>query len=330
MEDASPLSLSQEPFRLFVENVRDYGLFMLDREGRIASWNAGAARIKGYTEAEVLGRHFSLFYPPEDIAAGKPQRELEIAEREGKYEEQGWRLRKDGSSFYADVVITALFDPGGELVGFGKVTRDVTERRRAEEQQRLLLDELNHRVKNTLATVQSIAAGTAREAGSIQAFQKSFNGRLVALSHAHDLLTRTSWESGQLWDVVRQTLAPYMGRPGVIVTEGPPVRLSPNAVVAVHMGLHEMATNAAKYGALAHETGRLEVGWRIVPDSPPCVVFDWRESGVPHLRPPEREGFGTRLIKAVGRELNARVEPRLRADGMSFRWSADASEKIAF
>jgi PAS domain S-box-containing protein len=330
MQAASPLSLSQEPFRLFVETVRDYGLFMLDREGRIATWNVGAQRIKGYSEAEVIGRHFSLFYPPEDVAAGKPEWELEIAEREGKYEEQGWRLRKDGSAFYAHVVITALFDGGGQLVGFGKVTRDVTEPRRAEERQRLLLDELNHRVKNTLATVQSIAAGTAREAESIEAFRKSFNGRLVALSHAHDLLTRTSWDSAELGDIVRQTLAPYLGRPGVVLEEGPPVRLSPNAVVAVHMGLHEMATNAAKYGALAFETGRLELSWRIVPDDPPAVVFDWRESGVPNLRSPEREGFGTRLIKAVGRELNARVEPRLQPDGLSFRWTAPASEKIAF
>ena len=206
----------------------------------------------------------------------------------------------------------------------------MTERRRAEEQQRLLLDELNHRVKNTLATVQSIAAGTAREADSIEAFRKSFNGRLLALSRAHDLLTRSSWESAELGDVVRQTLGPYLDRPGVSLIEGPPVRLSPNAVVAVHMGLHEMATNAAKYGALAFETGRLELGWRIVPDDPPAVVFDWLESGVPHLPPPEREGFGTRLIKAVGRELDARVEPRLRADGLSFRWTAHASEKIAF
>jgi PAS domain S-box-containing protein len=330
MNDASPLSPPQEPFRLFVETVRDYALFMLDREGRIATWNVGAERIKGYAEEDVIGRHFSILYPPEDAAAGKPEAALETAHRDGKFEEQGWRLRKDGSRFYADVVITALFAPTGELVGFGKVTRDVTERRQAEERQRLLLDELNHRVKNTLATVQSIAAGTAREADSIEAFRKSFNGRLVALSHAHDLLTRTSWESAQLCDVVRQTLAPYTGRPSVVVNEGPPVRLSPNAVVAVHMGLHEMATNAAKYGALACDTGQLEVGWTVTPDDPPCVVFDWRESGVPGLRPPEREGFGTRLIKAVGRELNARVEPRLTHDGLCFRWTACPSEKIAF
>ncbi|MBW3559097.1 MAG: PAS domain S-box protein, partial [Proteobacteria bacterium] len=322
--------LPDESFRLLVENVRDYGLFMLDREGRIATWNVGAQRIKGYVESEVVGRHFSLFYPPEDVAAAKPQRGLEIAARDGKHEDQGWRLRKDGSRFYADIVITALFNPAGELVGFGKLTRDVTERRRAEEQQRLLLDELNHRVKNTLATVQSIAAGSARDTASVEDFRRSFDRRLVALSQAHDLLTRTSWESAELDDIVRQTLAPYLGRPGVVLAEGPSVRLSPKAVVAVHMGLHEMATNAAKYGALAYETGRLEVGWRIVAGEPPSIIFDWRESGVPGLQPPSREGFGTRLIKAVGRELDARVEPRLQPDGMSFRWTAHPSEKIAF
>lgn len=316
---------------MFVESVHDHGLFMLDREGRVASWNVGAERIGGYSEAEVLGRHFAMFHPPEQVAEGKPQRILDIALREGGYQEQGWRLRKDGSRFYAEVAVTPLFDPEGALVGFGKVTRDVSARRRAEEEQRLLLDELNHRVKNMLATVQSIAAGTAREAGSIEAFRARFDGRLVALAHAHELLTGTSWESAELADIVRRTLAPYLGRSGVALQEGPPVRLSPDAAVAVHMGLHEMATNAAKYGALAFEGGRLDISWRITADDPALVVFDWRESGVPHLKPPEQqEGFGTRLIKAIGRKLNARMESRLEPDGMSFRWSAPASETISF
>jgi len=128
--------MDEDRFRLLVQGVLDYGIFMLDPSGHIASWNAGAERIKGYTPGEIIGRHFSVFYPPEDIAAGKPGRELEIAVAEGRLEDEGWRIRKDGSRFWANVVITALVDEQGVLQGFGKVTRDVTERRAAQEELR--------------------------------------------------------------------------------------------------------------------------------------------------------------------------------------------------
>ncbi|TDV55141.1 PAS domain-containing sensor histidine kinase [Actinophytocola oryzae] len=124
---------SEERFRLLVHGVLDYGIFMLDTTGHITSWNTGAQRIKGYLEEEILGQHFSVFYPPEDIAADKPARELEEAIREGRLEDEGWRLRKDGTRFWANVVITALFSDTGELRGFSKVTRDMTERRAAEQ-----------------------------------------------------------------------------------------------------------------------------------------------------------------------------------------------------
>ncbi|MEV6447860.1 PAS domain S-box protein [Amycolatopsis sp. NPDC051716] len=124
---------SEERFRLLVQSVQDYGIFMLDTGGHISSWNAGAQRIKGYTAAEIIGQHFSVFYPAEDVAAGKPARELEVAVEQGRLEDEGWRLRKDGTRFWANVVITALYDEHGRLHGFGKVTRDMTERRNAEQ-----------------------------------------------------------------------------------------------------------------------------------------------------------------------------------------------------
>ncbi|MEU4548345.1 PAS domain-containing sensor histidine kinase [Nonomuraea dietziae] len=123
---------SEERFRLLVQSVVDYAIFMLDTEGHIVSWNAGAQRIKGYRADEIVGSHFSVFYPPEDVASGKPDRELEIAVVEGRLEDEGWRVRKDGTRFWANVIITALFDETGRLRGFGKVTRDLTERRMAE------------------------------------------------------------------------------------------------------------------------------------------------------------------------------------------------------
>ena len=120
-------------YQLLVESVQDYAIFALDRTGHILTWSAGAARLKGYARTEIIGRHFSVFYPPEDVAAGKPDRELEVASRTGRMEDQGWRVRQDGTRFWASVVITALYDEMGALVGFAKVTRDLTAQRRETE-----------------------------------------------------------------------------------------------------------------------------------------------------------------------------------------------------
>ncbi|MBO0683296.1 MAG: PAS domain S-box protein [Candidatus Dormibacteraeota bacterium] len=131
---------AQEQFRLVVEGAYDYAIFMLDPEGRVRSWSRGAERLKGYREDEIVGRHFSIFYPPEDVAAGKPERALAEAAESGRVEEEGWRLRKDGSRFWASVVMRAVLDPAGKLLGFAKVTRDITERKRRQERLQAFLD----------------------------------------------------------------------------------------------------------------------------------------------------------------------------------------------
>jgi PAS domain S-box-containing protein len=122
----------EEPFRLFIEHVQDYAIFMLDSDGRIATWNLGAERAKGYRASEIIGQHFSIFYPEADVRAGKPQRLLDLALQDGHTEDEGWRVRKEGSTFWASVTITAVRDSTGKLIGFGKVARDLTERRRTE------------------------------------------------------------------------------------------------------------------------------------------------------------------------------------------------------
>ena len=136
------LAESEQRFRLLVSNVKDYAIFMLDPNGIVSTWNNGAERLKGYTASEIEGRSFETFYTPEDLARGWPKQELEIAQTEGRVEDIGWRVRKDGTRFWADVVITALYDHLGTLVGFAKVTRDLTERRRADEQRDQLVREL--------------------------------------------------------------------------------------------------------------------------------------------------------------------------------------------
>ncbi len=158
------LARSEERFRLMVDNVRDYAIFMLDTHGRVASWNKGAQQIKGYHHDEIVGRHFSVFYPADVIANGWPERELQIALAEGRVEDEGWRVRKDGTRFWASVVITALYDDEGHHIGFAKVVRDLTERRRIrtleDEGQRLttFLAMLAHELRNPLAPIANSVA----------------------------------------------------------------------------------------------------------------------------------------------------------------------------
>lgn len=133
---------SEERFRLLVENVKDYAIYLIDLQGRISSWNEGARRIKGYRAEEILGQSFSRFFTPEDVAAGKPAAELRIAAREGRFEAEGWRMRKNGERFWAGVVVTPVFDPEKRLLGFAKVTRDLTERKRNEDRIEALVADL--------------------------------------------------------------------------------------------------------------------------------------------------------------------------------------------
>ena len=162
-EAREALRQSEERFRLLVEGVTEYAIFMLDPTGHVVTWNSGAQLIKGYAANEIIGRHFSSFYPPDDVRDGKPDRELRIATLEGRYEEEGWRLRKDGSSFWANVLITALFDGHGQLLGFSKVTRDMTERKLADEQREQLREREHQLMHEREARAQMEAAVRMRD-----------------------------------------------------------------------------------------------------------------------------------------------------------------------
>jgi PAS domain S-box-containing protein len=184
-EYVEALRQSEERFRLLVDCVKDYAIFMLDPQGFVISWNAGAARIKGYTRDEIVGQHFSKFYLPEEAAAGKPARELAIARQIGHVEDEGWRVRKDGTTFWANVNITAVHDESNRLRGFAKVTRDLTERRQREEAERSserlreFLATLAHELRNPLAPVRN-AVGVMRLEGGLS----------PALARARDLIDR--------------------------------------------------------------------------------------------------------------------------------------------
>jgi PAS domain S-box-containing protein len=204
-------------------------------------------------------------------------------------------------------------DDGGarRLAG---VSLDITERKRAEERQKLLVNELNHRVKNSLATVQSIAAQTLRSIASPEFFREAFEARLIALSHTHDLLTRESWEGASLREVFDGELRAMAGEDRVTFDYQADLRLNPKAAVALGMGLHELATNAAKYGAWSVPGGRVVVSWRLEPN---LLRLTWTEHGGPTVKPPTRRGFGARLLeRGLAAELSGAVELTYDASGL--------------
>jgi PAS domain S-box-containing protein len=206
MTNELALRESEERFRLLVENVRDYAIFMLDPEGRVVTWNEGAERLKGYKPEEIVGQQFSLFYPAEDVASGKPQHELEAAIAAGQSEEEGWRVRKDGSRFWASAVITALRDKGGALLGFTEVTRDITERKKAEEEIKrhiAILNGINTIFKEALTsdTDEELARACLRVAEEITGSKFGFIGEVAPDGLLHDTaISDPGWELCTMYD----------------------------------------------------------------------------------------------------------------------------------
>ena len=185
--------------RLLVESVTDYAIFLLDERGFVRSWNPGAARLKGYTEGEIVGKHFSTFYTQPDIDAGKPAWELDVASKTGRVEDEGWRLRKDGTCFWANVVITALRDKTtGTLVGFAKITRDLTERRRAEEQARVLAAETaaRHEAEQISAHLADVTEQLQRQAIELEAQTEEARCLAEELEETNDRLQQEATEAG--------------------------------------------------------------------------------------------------------------------------------------
>ena len=241
-------------------------------------------------------------------------------------------LKPNGETGWTLVRGRALYDPGGAPVRLAGVSLDITARKFAEERQRLLLNELNHRVKNTLATVQSIAMQTSRNTKDPTQFASTFMSRIGALAQAHELLSESSWDGASLSDVVRRTLAPHVtsGDRGRVSYSGPPINLGPNAAVTLNMAFHELATNAAKYGSLSVAGGRVDVVWTIEQgDDPVTILINWRESDGPAVAPPERRGFGSRLIEhGLAREFDGSVHLTFGMKGVCCQMRLPLSKKM--
>jgi PAS domain S-box-containing protein len=300
---------TQDPgfWHFVIENVREYAIFTTDLDGHVTTWNTGAQRILGYAESEILGRKCDLIFTPEDRARGAPDHERHTALHEGRASDRRWHMRKDGGRFWGSGAMMALRDD--EVRGFVKVLRDETDAKRAEEQRQLLINELNHRVKNTLATVQSIAAQTLALARVAPEVKHALEDRLLSLADAHNILTREHWEGASLHEVVDSAVAPYRSQDdaGRFDIDGEPVRVRPGMALAIALALHELATNAVKYGSLSSDQGRIAIRWRVNPDNG-WLRLAWQESDGPKVTPPTSFGFGSRLLKeGLRRELRGRV-----------------------
>jgi PAS domain S-box-containing protein len=290
--------LTGEAAKLIIEHARDYAILLLDLDGRILSWSPGAERITGLPAEEAVGSDFQFLFTPSDRAVGQDRVELEKAWADGRAEDSRWHVRRDGTRFWANGVTMAVRD--GATPMLIKIIRDETQNKLADEQRTLLLNELNHRINNTLVTVQSLVEQTLRAADLGRGVRDDLTARLQALSQAHRALMEQNWAGAELSDLVKRTLAPFdAGTSERFTIEGPPLRLSPQQAVSFSLVLHELATNAVKHGALSNAVGHVAVHWNNAVDDHGGrrMTFLWAERGGPPVAEPNRRGFGSRLFE---------------------------------
>jgi PAS domain S-box-containing protein len=303
---------------VILENALEYAIFTMDFDGVITAWSRGAEQMLGYTRGEAVGMSFSVLFVAPDREAGNDAVELEKAKRDGKAEDTRWHQRKNGQRFWANGMTMRIEEPG--VSSLLKILRDETPAKLADDQRVLLLNELNHRIKNTLATVQSIAEQTLRASDADPVARRNLTERLIALSEAHNVLVEENWAGADLMSIVRQALAPH-DQPGQrrFQINGPPVWLSSQQAVAMALALHELATNAIKYGALARDGGRVVIEWTLSHDHVGArhMAFLWRESGGPPVGAPDHQGFGTRLIaRSFGQESDGEARIAFLPEGV--------------
>lgn len=275
-------------------------------DGIISSWNAGAERLFGYAADEVIGKSITILIP-DDRQNEEPRilARLRRGERVDHFETV--RRHKDGSLVDISLTISPVRNDHGDIIGASKIARDITDRKGAELLHRTLLREMKHRLKNNISTVLAIARQSFHGNGTESEDFRKFEARLLALANGHDLLTREKWDGADLKDIIGHILTMHGGQRFTI--DGPDLRLSPKSALALNLALHELATNAAKYGALSTPTGNVSIRWSIRHGDSPGLTFRWQEQGGPAVSPPSRRGFGSQLIERVlGFELRGEVK----------------------
>lgn len=278
--------------------------------GTIESWNPAAERMFGYSAAEATGQPMTLLVSADRAAeVTEPLERLQRGEASAPFD-LGCQTRA-GERVDVELSMSPVIDEQGKLIAAATVARDISARLQHEAHRDLLMHELSHRIKNTLATVQSIMMQTQAHAATIEEFNQSFSERLRALSNAHNLLTRSDWSGADFRELVLAELKPYANNdhPRWELSGGS-VRIAPNETIALSMAFHELVTNAAKHGALSTAGGRIELSWAVADagDGRRMLHLEWVERDGPTVEKPARRGFGSRLLnEGLSYELDAKV-----------------------
>jgi PAS domain S-box-containing protein len=313
-----------------IVNVSPTAIYLYDFEAGSAVWAAGPTEpVYGYTPEELVAggrRLISGLIHPEDVPSVAARLRTLAEAPDGAVCDFELRVRRKGGGWrwILDRAVAFERDGAGHVIKTLSAAIDIDERKRAEERRVMLINELNHRVKNTLASVQSIARQTLRSGRPPEQAMELFTARLVALSAAHNVLTRENWEGAELAEIAQEALAPFTTRgDGRIHVRGPATRLSARAAVGLAMALHELATNATKYGALSGEAGEVELSWSVLGHEPPCLTLEWQERGGPPVVEPARSGFGSRLLtQGLPGELDGVTELEFAPEGVRCRITA--------
>jgi len=276
--------------------------------------------LTGYDREEVLGKSFNFL-----MAHGDDAKVLTRIKAEFEGSSSGGTevlcCRKDGGEFWTGLFISPVRDEGGDIVQYFASFVDLTEHKEDEAQSKMLIDELNHRVKNTLSTVQSIVWQTLRTPSDPKVIRESIESRLFALSRSHDLLTREKWESAGLLDIVHDALEPFGvsgGRADRIAITGENIRFPPKSALALGIAFNELATNAVKYGALSNAAGSILIEWTMETTSAgQQLLLNWKEKDGPTVAPPAHKGFGSRVIeRGLAHELEGTIHLDYKPDGL--------------
>ncbi|WP_225207836.1 PAS domain S-box protein [Novosphingobium huizhouense] len=313
---AAPRTDEDALFRLTFERA-NVGMAHVSTQGRFLRVNPCLARLLGRSEAELLALTFQDITHPDDLDVdlGYVQQlldgDIEVYTMEKRY------IRPDGSVVWTELSVSLLRDEAGAPLNFVSVINDIQKRKEAEERVRLVLDESGHRVRNLISVIGAIVSGSARVALSIGEFREGLTQRLASIAASHDLLLGKAATGGSLEKLIHRQLDIFAnGSSERLIVEGEAIDLQPNAVHAFGMVLHELATNAVKYGALGERGGIVRIRWRVDREAG-TLAFVWREEGGPPVRPGGRQGFGTRsLSRMLGSSLGGQVRFELRAEGV--------------
>lgn len=290
------------------------GIGEVDRDGRFLRNNEEFCRITGYSAEDLQSRTLFDITHPDDL-----EEDRRLFEKQWSGELEDYRLekryvREPGDTIWIELVASIVRGKAGSSSYAIRIVRDITERKRAEEYQRLLTNELNHRVKNTLAVVQGLAQQTFKGGAVPPELMKAFDGRLAALSGAHNLLTDRSWEAAPIEQVIADALSPFRSPDHALKICGPSLVLPPQSVISLALAIHELATNAVKYGALSQHGGELSVVWWIEGER---LKLQWKEEGGPAVSPPSRRGFGTRMLQqALASDMAGKVDIQFQPEGL--------------